>query len=258
MEDEVLLPVSRDSPAMVVKIHVVERTQQDAAVDVGAAALCIRIDVMRLAIRCGAVARGDAASAIPNRECDALLGGEEPRLSSEIERIARRIEGDGHGGGVAGSGADDPAGQRRADAAIRRDSPARTSAVALRITDSRSSSSSPCAVAGMPAASPSPNAARSASSAACRSEKMSMIDCVENLRHSNKGTHPASVMTLAPALCRRNQGRGRRPLTSEPRPPQIRPHSSARMTMEVAVGFRSGGIPGRERVWMPRSRPPSP
>lgn len=114
VEDEVLLPLSRDPPAVVVQVHVVERAQQDGAVDIGAAAFRKRVDVMRLAIRCGSVARGDAASAIPDRERDALLGCEEPRLSSEIERIARRIDGDGHGGGVASSGADDPAGQRRA------------------------------------------------------------------------------------------------------------------------------------------------
>ncbi|WP_363430132.1 hypothetical protein [Microbacterium sp. LWH3-1.2] len=114
MEDEIAFVLPRDAPAVVVQVHVVERAQQDAAVDVGAASVCKGIDVMRLAVRCGSVARGDAASAVADRERDPLPGGEEPRFSPRIEGIARRVERDGHRAGGAGAGADEPAGERGA------------------------------------------------------------------------------------------------------------------------------------------------
>jgi hypothetical protein len=87
MQDELALAVSRDAPAMVVQVHVMEAAEQDAAIDVGAATVCIRVDVMRLAVRGGTVAVGDPASAVTDRERDTLLSGVETSLAAEIEWI---------------------------------------------------------------------------------------------------------------------------------------------------------------------------
>tara|TARA_B100000378_G_scaffold62574_2_gene46790 strand:- start:74 stop:229 length:156 start_codon:yes stop_codon:yes gene_type:complete len=45
-EDERAESVANDAPAVVVKLHVVEPTQQDAAIDVSATASCDVVDVM--------------------------------------------------------------------------------------------------------------------------------------------------------------------------------------------------------------------
>lgn len=98
---------------MMMQVHVVERAEQDAPIDIGAAAVRIRVDVVRLAVRGGSVAVGDAASAITDRQRDALCRAEQSCFAAEVERIAGRVEGDGDRRGVAGSSRDDPAWQRR-------------------------------------------------------------------------------------------------------------------------------------------------
>ena len=73
VEEEVVAAVAGDAPAAVVELHVVEAAQQDAAVDIGAAAFGVWVDVVCLAIGRGAVAADPAASTVADGESEALL-----------------------------------------------------------------------------------------------------------------------------------------------------------------------------------------
>ena len=73
MEDEVFATLAGDAPAAVMELHVVPAAEQDAAIDVGASALGVGIDVMRLAVRSGPIATAPAATTVTGGERDALL-----------------------------------------------------------------------------------------------------------------------------------------------------------------------------------------
>ena len=74
------------------KLHVVEPAQQDAAVDVGAAAACDVVDVMRFAVRSGHRASDSGAASVADRERKLLLRAEEALLASEVERVAVAVD----------------------------------------------------------------------------------------------------------------------------------------------------------------------
>ena len=88
MEHEVLMTLARDAPAAVMELHVVPAAQQNASIDVGAAALGVGVDVVRLAVRRGSVASAPAAPAVASGERDALLRREQALFAAEVERIA--------------------------------------------------------------------------------------------------------------------------------------------------------------------------
>lgn len=50
MQDEITLALATYSPAAVMEIHVMETTQEDAAIDVCSTALPEMVDVVRLAV----------------------------------------------------------------------------------------------------------------------------------------------------------------------------------------------------------------
>jgi len=91
-----------DAPAAVVQFHVVETAEQDPAVDVSSAAVAVPfVDVMRLTVRGRSVASGPTAAAVAQGETDALRGREQPLLSADVERVAARVDADGHDARVA-------------------------------------------------------------------------------------------------------------------------------------------------------------
>lgn len=93
-EDERAESVANDAPAVVVKLHVVEAAQQDAAIDVSATASCDVVDVVRFAVGGGHRASDSGAPAVADRERKLLLRAEEALLASEIEGVAPTVDGD--------------------------------------------------------------------------------------------------------------------------------------------------------------------
>ena len=84
------------------QLHVMEAAEQDSAVDVGApVAASPFVDVVSLAEGRGAVAADPSAPAVADRECDALLRGEQPVLPTDVERVPSGVDRDGYGSGIA-------------------------------------------------------------------------------------------------------------------------------------------------------------
>lgn len=97
MQHEVIPAVAGDAPPMMVKIHVVEPAEQDAAIDVGSAAVgCPLVDVVRLAVWGRTVAAVPRASTIAQGEPEALGGSEQAMLTADVERIACTVDRDVH------------------------------------------------------------------------------------------------------------------------------------------------------------------
>src|SRR5690606_31993990 len=99
---EVVLLSAADPPSAVMQRHVVISTEQNAAIDVGSAVVAIPfVDVMRFAVRRGAVAPSPSASAIADCEGDALSWSEQSLFAADVERVSVWIEGDRHDAAVA-------------------------------------------------------------------------------------------------------------------------------------------------------------
>ncbi|KDA05207.1 hypothetical protein DC31_02085 [Microbacterium sp. CH12i] len=101
LQDEVVFASPGDPPPAVVQRHVVISAQQNATIDVGSSACGVRINVMRLTIRRGPVTPSPPASAITNRERDALFRSEKSLFPPEIEWIPVGIYGDRHESALA-------------------------------------------------------------------------------------------------------------------------------------------------------------
>src|SRR5687768_7427728 len=102
MKHEVVLAVAGDAPLAVMELHMVPTTEQDAAVDVGAAAFAVRIDVMRFAVGGRSIAVPPPAPAVADGESNALFRREKACLASEVERVAPLVERACHRAGVTG------------------------------------------------------------------------------------------------------------------------------------------------------------
>src|SRR5690606_42047597 len=97
MENEVPVSFASDPPAAVMQCHVMEATQQDAAVDIRPALIALPfVDVMRLAVGRGAVTTSPATSTVSDGERDALSRREQPLFPADIKRLAAGVDGDRH------------------------------------------------------------------------------------------------------------------------------------------------------------------
>lgn len=95
MKAELGESVATDSPAAMVKLHVVIPTEQDPPIDIGAPVICRPlVDVVRLAVGRGAVAAPPAASAVTDRKRDPLARGEQTLLSADVEWVAPAVDED--------------------------------------------------------------------------------------------------------------------------------------------------------------------
>lgn len=108
MQEKVAKAVAGDLPPAMMQLHVVVSAQQDSAVDVGAPAIDVVVDVVGFAVRRGPVAPSPAASAVANRECDSLLRREEPLFAPEIEWVSFAVDRAAYGAGFADPLGDQP------------------------------------------------------------------------------------------------------------------------------------------------------
>jgi hypothetical protein len=110
VQDECSSAGSFYAPVVVVEQHVVETTEQDAAVYVGASeVLPPVVAMMCFAVRGGHGASGEHAAAVTDGERDSLPCRVEALLSSDVEGIAVGVDGDVDVAGAAEGTVDDGA-----------------------------------------------------------------------------------------------------------------------------------------------------